>query len=190
MLFLYDKEKIKNELRIRKEIVLENAIPKLIEKGYEKSIFSTSEFGYHPSLGYFYELCRGRNNRLEVIEISVLRDERWIQISLNIFELNPTLSSIRQFKGLEGTKFNLLPNTQTKMRLRSDEYKGMPLFHILFSKKHKLGSYFSKRGLNKRIFQLRNLIENDMKNIDYFVEKWYELHKPNLTTWEGILIEI
>ena len=35
------------------------------------------------------------------------------------------------------------------MRLRIDDYKGPPIFYMLFGKEHKLGSYNSKSGLDR-----------------------------------------
>ena len=50
---------------------------------------------------------------------------------------------------------------------------------------HRLKSFYSEQGLERRIKQLGNLIEKDMRNIDSFVNRWYELHKPYVTDWDG-----
>ena len=68
------------------------------------------------------------------------------------------------------------------MRLRVDDFKGMPLFNFT---EHKLKSFNSKRMLEKRMEELGDLIEQDLLNIDSFINKWHELHEPNVTDWEG-----
>lgn len=79
-------------------------------------------------------------------------------------------------------QFHLHPNSITEMRLRSDDFKGITLFNF---KKHKLHSFFTESGFQKRVDELGDLIEDDMNNIDSFVKRWHELHKPVVTTWDG-----
>ena len=56
---------------------------------------------------------------------------------------------------------------------------------MLFLPEHKIGKYCTKRGFNKEVLRLGDLIEQDMTNIDSFVNRWHELHKPNVVNWEG-----
>ena len=53
---------------------------------------------------------------------------------------------------------------------------------------HKIGSYYSKSRFEREINRLKKLIKSDMENIDDFVTRWHELHKPHITDWEGNLI--
>ncbi len=76
------------------------------------------------------------------------------------------------------------------MRLRLDDIQGPPLFDYNFIfRKHKIGSYFTKSGLGKRLKQLSKIIERDSDNIEHFIERWQEMHEPLVTTREGHLIE-
>lgn len=75
------------------------------------------------------------------------------------------------------------------MRLRSDDYKGPPLFYMLFLSEHKIGKYHTKAGYEKEIGKLKKLIKTDMGNMDNFVKRWYELHKPNVTDWKGYILQ-
>lgn len=74
------------------------------------------------------------------------------------------------------------------MRLRSDDYKGPPIFYMIFLPEHKIGSYYTKSGYEAELVKLKKLIKSDMENIDDFVMRWHELHKPNLTDWEENII--
>lgn len=71
------------------------------------------------------------------------------------------------------------------MRLRSDDYKGPPLFYILFFPEHKLGKFNNKTSFSKEVLKLSRLIRKDMENIDSFIKRWHEIHTPNIIDWEG-----
>jgi hypothetical protein len=183
---LFFKPSAKELLEFRNQIVLESGIP-LLEKGFKKSPFSTSWFGRDSLHGYTYELCRlTPESKLQVIEIQITRGDKWIKFILNIFKLTPNPESLDQLNGVDGLQFKLPPNSITEMRLRVDDIKGPPLFDYNFMfRKHKIGSYYTKSGLSKRIKQLSEIIERDLNNIDHFIERWHELHEPLVTTWEG-----
>ena len=183
---LSDKELVE----VRNRIFLERGIPRLKQNGFAKSPFSTSWFGRNNLGDYTYELCRlSEGSVLEFITTEIIKGDRWIQIFLNIFKLLPPLSSLDQLIGLEGTHYDLPPNSKTKMRLRCDDYKGPPIFHMLFLPKHKIKCFHSRSGFEKRVKELGDLIEKDMTNIDRFVKRWHELHEPSIVEWEGKRIE-
>jgi hypothetical protein len=138
--------------------------------------------------GYSYELCRLVNDIfLEVIDFSALKGEPWIKININQLESPP--NQVENLAGKDGLNFHLPPNSLTKMRLRSDDYKCSPLFVRLFLPKYKIGNYYTRSGYETEIKKLKKLIKCDMENINIFVKRWYEIHhNPNKTTWEGIPI--
>jgi hypothetical protein len=189
---LFYKVSEKQLLKNRNTIFREVGITALNRNGFETRTFKTSWNGeYNNSIqGYSYQISRVRENRiLETINAYILKGEPWIQIYLNIFELTPEIDSVSVLKNHEGLSFGNMQNSLTQMRLRSvDDYKGPPLFYMLFLPKHKVGSYYSKSGYEAEITKLKNLIKSDMENIDDFVKRWHELHKPNLTDWEGNII--
>ena len=65
------------------------------------------------------------------------------------------------------------------MLLRSDDYKGPPIFYMIFLPEHKIGSYYTKSGYETKLKKLKILIQSDMKNINEFIKRWHELHSPN-----------
>lgn len=177
----------KELLELRKRIFLERGIPALEQNGFKKSPFSTAWYGRNNLGDYTYELCRlSTKSHLEITKVFIAKGDRWIQVYLNIFELHPEPISILDLSGHDGIKFSLPPNSLTKMRLKSDDIKGIPLFnyHFLFGG-HKLKSFNSENGLNKRSKKLGDLIEQDLTNIDDFIKRWHELHRPNVVDWEG-----
>lgn len=178
----------KELLQIRNKIFLDVGVPTLQKQGFQKSPFSTAWFGKNENVGYSYELCRlSKSNELEMVSVHIVRGDRWIQISLNIFKLQPKLDSISQLLNIDGLQFHLPPNSISDMRLRIDDIKGPPIldYNHMF-RNHKIKSYYTKSGLRKRAEELAKMIESDMNNIDYFIKRWYEIHKPMTTTWEGI----
>jgi len=176
----------KELLEIRNKIFLNRGVPALNNNGFQKSPFSSSWFGRNNLKDFTYELCRlSTNSNLEYIIVHISRGDRWIKIFLNIFNLEPEIKFLEQLNGLDAIQFHLPPNSISQMRLRSDDYKGPPIFYMLFDKEHKLGSYHSKSGLGKRIDEFGKLIEGDMNNIDSFIKRWHELQKPAKTNWEG-----
>ncbi len=178
----------KELLGVRNEIFKSVGIPSLLKNGFELDPFNTSWHGQYDKniKGCIYQFSRLREQKyLERIEVFILNGEKWIQIYLNIFELQPKLGNLLQLNQFEGIKFGIAPNSSTKMRLRSDDYKGPPLFYMLFLPEYKIGKFNTKKGFEIQIEKLKNLIKTDMEDIDSFVERWHELHKPNITDWEG-----
>lgn len=181
----------KELLQIRNKIFLDFGLTTLQKKGFQKSPFATSWFGKSENIGYSYELCRlVDHEELEIISVLVVRGDRWIQVSLNIFKLQPNLESLNQLANLDGIKFHIPPNSASALRLKSDEIKGPPIlsYDYMF-RNHKIKSYHTKAGLAKRTNELEKIIESDLNNIDYFVKRWHEIHKLLLTSWEGAAIK-
>ena len=93
--------------------------------------------------------------------------------------------SIEELKNVDGLQFSLPPNSLTKMRLRSDEIKGMPIFSLSYMTGHKLNRFFSRKGLDKSVKRLTKTIQSDIENFDNFIRDWHQLHKPLKTDWQG-----
>jgi hypothetical protein len=183
---IFYKATAKEILDIRNKIVLETAIPLLKKNGFVRSPFSTAWNGRNNLKDFDYEFCRiTGNSRLEIIGIYVARGEGWIKFFLNIFELDPKVEKVEQLEGVDGLQFDLPPNSITKMKLRSDDIKGPPLFSLRYMHGHKLKRFYTKSGLTRNIKRLTRTIEGDLSNIDYFVRRWHELHQPLKTTWTG-----
>lgn len=185
---LFYKVEDKELLKVRNEIFKEVGIPSLLNNGFELSPFKTSWHGQYDksSRGYSYDFSRlSSENYLEQISVSILQGEKWIQIHLNIYELNSPLNSLSLLKDLDGLEFGTPDKISTKMRLRSDEYKGSPLFFMLFFPEHKLGKFSTKSGYESKVAKLRKLIQYDMENINIFVEKWHKMFDPIKTDWQG-----
>lgn len=178
-------------LKIRNNIFLEYAFPNLQKNGFIKSPFLDANFGRNNRQLYIYDMCRLENANLEFLTTYIHLRDRYIQIHLNIFQLSPIPKNISELENISGMKFHLPPNNQKEERLDIDMLKTIPLFSYRFwFENYKLKSFHTKFGLNMAIRKLKYLIERDMKNIDSFVEKWHLFHKPNITDWEGNIIEL
>lgn len=177
----------KELLEARSNIFLERGVPELRKNGFEQSPYSAAWFGKNNLGDYTYELCRAsKDSHLEVIVTHISKGDKWVKVFLNIFKLTPELKSVEQLQGVDGLHYHLPPNSLTKMRLKVDDIKGIPLFSYSFLfGGHKLKFFNSEDGLKKRVKQLGDLIEKDLNKIDSFIERWHELHQPNLTDWEG-----
>ena len=184
---------IKNSeiLKIRNYIFLYNAVPYLKQNGFVESPFLDANFGKNNRQLYIYEMCRLENSNLEFLTTYISLRDRYIQIRLNIFQLSPIPKNISELENINGIKFYLPPNSQKEERLDIDMLKTIPLFSYRFwFENYKLKSFHTKFGLDMAIRKLKYLIERDMKNINSFVEKWRQFHKPNITDWEGNIIEL
>lgn len=183
----------KELLITRNNIFREYGISELERNGYIKSPFKTSWFGQYDSdtNGYSYELCKlTSQNHLHIITVNMVKGDKWIKIFLNIFELHQRINSITDLQDCDGINFHLPPNDLTNMRLRNDDYKGPPLFYMLFLPEYKLGKCKTQRSFEKEVDKLSNLIRKDMINIDFFVKRWYELYQPNRTDREGNRVRV
>jgi len=176
----------KQLLEIRNKIVLQTAIPTLLNKGFCKTPFSSSWYGRNNVQDFSYELCRlTTDSQLEFIEVYVARGDKWIKFTLNIFNLDPVAESLKQLNGGDSLQFKLSPNSMTEMRLRSDDIKGPPIFSLKYMSGHKLSRFYTNHGLTHSIKVLTRTIETDLNNIDHFVKRWHELHSPMTTDWAG-----
>jgi hypothetical protein len=178
---LFYKRSDKEILKLRNKIFLEKGLPLLKQNGFHKSTFKGIWFGGN-NLGYFYELCRLSNeSHLEIISIQIVRGDSWIKTFINVFELTPILKSLDKLDGIDGIKFHLPPNKMSKMRIEDF----LPNRIFTWNKEHRIRTYYSEWGLNRRIKELSNLIEKDLGNIDSFIQKWHKIHTPIITTYDG-----
>ncbi len=180
----------KELLQVRNRIFLDRGVPVLTKNKFVKSPFSTSWFGKDNLSGYTYDFCRlTANGHLETLTAYIVRGDNWIKLYLNIFELKPIPDSIDRLKGVDGLKFSLPPNSATKMRLRSDDIKGVPLFNYDFwFNRHKINKYYSRGDLESKANQLGTLIEKDLQNINSFIRRWHEMHLMVITSWKGAVL--
>jgi hypothetical protein len=118
---LFYKVSDKKLLQTRNEIFLDKGLAALKNNGFDQSPYTASWFGKNNLGDYMYDLCRiNKQSNLEIVSININRGDSWIQIFLNIFHLNPIVTSLQQLKGLDGMQFSLPPNSITRMRLRID----------------------------------------------------------------------
>lgn len=180
---IFYKATPKELLELRNKIFLERGVPALERNSFVPSPFITSWFGRNNLKDFTYELCRiSKESQLNMIITHISKRDRWVKLFLNVFQLSPHITSVDQLKGIDGRKFCLPPNSISEMRLRADDFRGIPLFNFTH---HQLGRYFTKNGLEERTQELGDLIEKDMTEIDRFIKRWHELHKPNVTDWNG-----
>ncbi len=173
----------KKRLEAKNEIFVKKGIPALKRQGFEQSPFSSSWFGRNNLNNFTYTMCRiSSNSELEMITTHISRRDAWIQIFLNIFKLEPKLETLTELETRDGMQFSM--PSDTEMRLRMDDYKGPPLFHGV---RHKLKSFYTEKGFEESVQNLGELIKKDMENIDHFIKRWHELHRPMVTDWEGII---
>lgn len=175
----------------RHKLFQEVGVPALLKNGFEFDPFKTSWHGQYDKgiQGYIYQFARlSENKYLERLEVYIIKGESWIQIFLNIFELLPRLDFLSDLNQFEGIKYGTTPNNLTKMRLRNDDYKGPPIFYMLFLPEYRLGKFYTNAGFLKEVKKLKELIKSDMENIDSFVKRWHEKHKANVTDWKGNVI--
>ncbi|NRF39134.1 hypothetical protein HQN83_10430 [Pedobacter sp. LMG 31643] len=166
---------------------MKNGIPALQRNGFEESPFKGMRYGKLNANIYAYDLCRlASNSRLEYITVYISKGDSWINVFLNVFWLEPHLDSLKALKNLDGMQFHLPPNSISMMRLRIDDFKGMPLFRTMA---HKIKPFYSEKGFHKRVEELSRLLELDLNNIDSFITRWYELYVPMVTNWEGEKVE-
>jgi hypothetical protein len=168
----------KEVLNDRNKIFLLNVLPTLNRKGFLQSPFSTSWYGRNNLHDFSYELCRLSNENKYIELIYISRGDNWIKVYLNIFKLDQPISSLKLFEDIDALILILPPYNLTNMRLRIDDYKGIPLFR---TKEYKLNLYFSKNVYEKSLFKLGELIQSDMDKIDLFIEKWYSIYKTPKT---------
>ena len=181
---LFYKASNKELTNLRKEVFLKRGMPVLERKGFVKTPFSTSHFGSFP-FGYEYEFCRlDKDSLLIIFTVIIMRGDKYIQLHLNIFKLRPEVNNVEELKGIDGMQFDLPPNSKTKIRLSPP--KGLIFYKM---PQEKINSYYTKSGLDKRLVELGDILEENLTNIDTFIERWFQAHQPMLTTWDGIPVK-
>jgi len=179
----------KQLLHDRNNLFKEIGMPALEKKGFVKSPFNGAWHGEFDksTQAFYYDFCRISSQRhLEILCVSIIKGDDRINVYLCVFELVPPINSISELSGYEGIPFLMTVKNKSKyMKLRCDDYKGPPLFYMLFLPEHKIGRFHTKKGYERQIERLKNLIKKDMENIDDFIRRWHELHQVNQTDWEG-----
>ena len=176
----------------RNELFREAGILALTKNKFSLSPFIGSWHGEFDPINrsYYYNFCRiGLNIFLEMLDVSIHEKDNRISFYLCVFELTPRVYSISQLQGIDGIQFAMTVQNRSKyMQLRLDDYKESPLFYLIFLPKHKLGRYYTRSGYIAELKKLKKLIKSDMENIDDFVFRWHEIHKPNVIEWSGNII--
>ncbi|MCP9768760.1 hypothetical protein EGI22_12610 [Lacihabitans sp. LS3-19] len=179
----------KELLELRNKVFLAKGIQALIRNNFEKSLFRLTTFGRNNLNDFQYEFCRiDKNKFLLFVNIDICRGDKYVQIYLNIFELHPNPLSLDNLLGLNGLEFRMYPNSNSRMRLRVDDSRGIPVLNLDLFKQHKIRTYFTKTGLIRELERLGNLLEDDLLSIDSFIKRWHEMHNPTMTDWEGNII--
>ncbi|MBB1644826.1 MULTISPECIES: hypothetical protein [Sphingobacterium] len=184
----------KQLLKDRNDIFKEVGIPSLLKNGFEMSVFNNDSNGeFDPAHQEFnYNFCRlTENTYLEMLYVTINKNENNICFYICAFKLVPKIDSLISMKGTDGMPFYMTINNKNKyMQLRCDDYKGSPLYHMLFSPSYDIKCYFTKSGYEYKRQRLKHLVKSDMTNIDRFVKRWYELHKPIIKDPDGNNISI
>jgi hypothetical protein len=174
----------------RKRIFEDKGIPLLTKIGFEKTPFINRWFGKYNRNLNIYELCRlTDSSQLQMVIVYISRGDKWIQIHLNIFQLDNSVKSLSQLSSFKGDNFNRPPNSISLMRLNTGDFKGIPLLNIDFMfRNHKLNSSFTKWGYNRSAKKLERRIINDFSNFEKFIGRWNSLFKPLKTTADGEIV--
>lgn len=189
-MFCYKATK-KEILKARKGIFLQDVLPIFQEKGFIESPFKTPCFGWF-GVGYIYKMCRIRENKfLEFVTVKIPQGDKYIQIFINAFEVTPLLNSLSLLKETDGLKYStILPNIEKEMRIDLDFIQGAPILSKDFwFGTMKLRNYYTEKGYRKQIEKLKGAVKSRVYDIDSYFEKWYRRYRPNLTKWDGELIE-
>ena len=161
---MFYKVSEKQMLKDRNNLFKEVGILALQKNNFVRSPFSTSWNGeyYDGIQGYLYEFGRiSKDDLFESIKVFIVKGDKYIDVFINIFRISPELKIINELKYFEGTKFDIPPNSITKMRLRNDDYKGPPLFYMLFLPENKIGRFYTKSGYEAELSKLKKFIKSD-----------------------------
>lgn len=180
---LFDTATRKDRFRTRNKIVKEVALPALQRQGFIQAPYP-SWFGIYPGNRlYNYELSRLKgSDLLQLVQIFIHYEDRFVQIFVNVVRLQPVVASVEALKVSDPRHFGMPPISWRKMRLRMDGQKGPPILRI-FDRQHKLGSSWTSPAFERRAKRLSQLIEQDMRAIDGFFDRWHDLHEPQEVHW-------
>lgn len=180
----------KEIFEVKKKIFIEKGIPLLFKNDFVQSPFLGSCFGKYDSRLHVYDFIKlTEDSLLQQITVNIFKGDNWIQIYLNIFQLDSSIKSIQQLKTVDGIKFSMPPNSISNMRLHVDDFKGIPLFNYdSMFRNHKLKSSWTKFGFKKSVEKLEQRIETDLSDFDKYVRRWNKIFSPLKTTIDGEII--
>jgi len=172
---LFYKPTDKEILNTRNKVLLECATTELYNNGFIKSAFSTAWFGRNNLGDFTYEFVRlQEDSKLELLVVHINKGDSYVKLNLNIFDVGSAITSFKDIENKNALKLHVPPLSLTKMRLRSDDYRFIPIITPFFYKEHKLGFYLSRKGFNNQVNKLCKLLREDCRNIDRFVHRWHE----------------
>lgn len=129
---LFYKPSPKERFDTRVDIFEKNGIPALERNGFIRGPYKGMRFGEYDAGARVYDLCRlTESAQMEIITTYISKKDRYIQVHLNIFALKPPPESLEQLRGLDCIDFYMMPNRKNMMRLRLDDFKGIPLFRMV-----------------------------------------------------------
>lgn len=161
----------KNKLLHRLRDLTLAAIPVLQAKGFERLPVSWCEFGYHPGIGYCYNLVRIRQEYVEIVEIIILYFDDGIIVKLTVLKC---LSAIEE-ADIDNVILYCARSKWTNFyELRQRSFTD----RLLGRRKWLHVSHKSEQGIKKDLEKIDVLLREDFENIDYFFEKWYEENTP------------
>ena len=181
----------KEILQARNTVFLRDILPILKDKNFVSAPFKDAWFGYYAGLGYMYDMCRLCEGKfLEFLTTTICRKDNYIQIRIMAFELAPRLKSLSLLKNIDGLAYKIRPNNEKEMCLDTDFFERAPILSKKFWQGPcNLRHYFTKSGYLKQIEKLRRAVQAKVSQIDDYFKKWYSVHMPNLTQWNGKIIE-
>jgi hypothetical protein len=93
--------------------------------------------------------------------VHINKEDSYVKLYLNIFDVGSAITGSKYIENKNALKLHLPPLSLTKMRLRSDDYRFLPIITPFFYKEHKLGFYLSKKGFNNQVNKLCKLLRED-----------------------------
>lgn len=181
----------KERLHARRDLFLKNMWPLLEKQGFVMHPFNRWSWEWVPGArGYIFQTIRLRNNYLDYVDIYIPCGNRLIQIEFQIIKLSEEIKSLQ----------DIIMNTELSLGItnsRKNEYM-FPNFSIygdnrlcmlFFAGTYKLKRYFTRRGFNRRVEQLKRSLIRNFSDLEPTVAMWMKLNKPNILNVQEMKIE-
>ena len=181
----------KERLHVLRDLFLNVMWPLLEAQGFVKEPFAHWLWGWEPGVhGYYYQTVRLRGSYIDYMRIFVPSKSRLMEISFQIIELSEEINSLQ----------DIITNVELDVDIMASKKNDVlyPYFGswgnhrwcwILFINGYKLKCYFTRRGFNRRVEQLKRSLIRNFSDLEPTVAMWMKLNKPNVLNVQEMKIE-
>lgn len=181
----------RERLHVLRDLFLKVMWPLLESQGFVMRPFDSWWWEWNPGVqGYDYETVRLRKNYLDYVSIYIPQGGRHIQITFQVIELSEEIKSLQDITMDIELSVDIGNSRKNDYMYPNFSRYGTNRIHWnFFGGCYKLKRYFTRRGFNRRVEQLKRSLIRNFSDLEPTVAMWMKRNKPNILNVKEMKIE-